>query len=268
MTALPRYAGPPSYPIPPRWGFSRPALPPLRRSGRRAVPMDSPPDEQMRALAAVAVPLLGLTAAVLLITAGAEAWRYALLLGSRTDAVPAGPLRASDALVVTGGVVSLLAAALAGAVTLGWLVQANAAAARAAAITPARPPWHLVLGVLVPGMNLVVPGSVLAELEHTALGQNPDRRPRPSPLVMGWWVLWVIGVLLSGTAILWSLFDGVQARADGVLLHVATDLVAGAVAITTIVVIRRLTRLLSPVQLNSTRRMVVVRVPGAAPPGG
>jgi hypothetical protein len=47
-----------------------------------------------------------------------------------------------------------------------------------------------------------------------------------------------------------------------VLLHVATDLVAGAVAITTMVVVRRLTRLLSPVTLTRARRMVVVRVPG------
>ncbi len=258
----PRYPGPPSYPMPPRWGLSRPVVP-LQRSGRRwAVPVDTPPDEQMRALAAVAVPLLGLTAVVLLVTAGAEAWRYALLLGSRTDAVPAGPLRASDALVVTGGVVSLLAAALAGAVTLGWLVHAHAAAARAAATTPARPVWQLVLGVLVPGLNLVVPGAVLAELEHTVLRQDPDRRPRPSSLVIGWWVIWATGLLLSGTAILWNLRDGIQARADGVLLHMATDLVAAVVAIATIVVVRRLTRLLSPAQLAGTSRMIVVRVPG------
>lgn len=216
----------------------------------------------MRALAALAVPLLGLTAMLVLVTAGAEAWRYALLLDSRTDAVPAGPLHASDALVVTGGVVSLLSSALAGAVTLGWLVHANAAAAQAAAVTPARPGWQLVVGALVPGMNLVVPGAVLAEVEHAALGQDPNRRPHPSRLVIGWWVIWAVGLVLAGTAILWNLRSGVQARADGVLLHVATDLVAGVVAITTIVVVRRLTRLLSPVKLAGARRMVVMRVPG------
>jgi Domain of unknown function (DUF4328) len=158
--------------------------------------------------------------------------------------------------------VSLLSSALAGAVTLGWLVHANAAAAQAAAVTPARPGWQLVVGVLVPGMNLVVPGAVLAEVEHAALGQDPNRRPRPSRLVIGWWVIWAVGLVLAGTAILWNLRSGVQAHADGVLLHVATDLVAGVVAITTIVVVRRLTRLLSPVQLAGTRRMVVMRVPG------
>jgi hypothetical protein len=224
--------------------------------------MSSSTDEQMRALAAVAVPLLGLTAMLVLVTAGAEVWRYALLLGSRTDAVSAAPLHVSDTLVVTGGVVSLLAAALAGAVTLGWLVHATAAAAAAAAVRPARPTWQLVAGALVPGLNLVVPGVALAELEHTALGQDPARRPRPSRLVIGWWTIWATGLLLSGTAVLWNLRDGAQARADGVLLHVATDLVAGAVAITTIVVVLRLTRLLSPAQLAAARRMVVVRVPG------
>ncbi|HEX4101331.1 MAG: DUF4328 domain-containing protein [Pseudonocardiaceae bacterium] len=224
--------------------------------------MAPPADEQMRTLAAVAVPLLGLTAMLALVTAGAEAWRYSLLLASRSDAVPAGPLHASDVLVVTGGVVSLLSAALAGAVTLGWLVHAHAVAARSAAVTPARPGWQLVVGALVPGLNLVVPGAALAELEHTMLGQHPDQRPHPSRLVVGWWATWVIGVVLSGTAVLWNLRDGVQARADGVLLHVATDLVAVAVAITTIVVVRRLTRLLSPVTLTRARRMVVVRVPG------
>jgi hypothetical protein len=222
----------------------------------------TPADEQMRTLAAVAVPLLGLTAMLALVTAGAEAWRYALLLASRSDAVPAGPLHASDVLVVTGGVVSLLSAALAGAVTLGWLVQAYATAARAAAVKPARPGWQLVVGALVPGLNLVVPGAALAELEHNTLGQHPDHRPHPSRLVIGWWLIWVIGLVLAGTAMLWNLRGGVQARADGVLLHGATDLVAGAVAITTIIVVRRLTRLLSPVTLTRARRLVVVRVPG------
>lgn len=230
--------------------------------------MSSAPDEQMRGLAALAVPLLGLTALLVLFTAGGELWRYALLLDSRFDALPAGPLRASDALVVTGAVVSVLSSVLAGAVTLGWLVNANKVAAKAAGVTPARPGWQLVLGTLLPGLNLVVPGGVLAELEHAALGQDPNRRPSPSRLVIGWWMGWATGLVLAGITLLWNLRDGVQARADGVLLHVATDLVAVIVAVTTIVVVKRLTRLLSPVQLSQARRMVVVRVPGGSGPGG
>jgi Domain of unknown function (DUF4328) len=258
MSTQPRYTGPPAYPSPPRSSFPR-------LGWRWPVPGAAPavsPVEQMRALAAAAVPLLGLTALLMLATAGAEGWRYALLLDSRTDAVPAGPLHASDAMVITGGVISLLASTLAGAVTVGWLVRANAVAARAAAVTPARPAWQLVAGVLVPGMNLLLPGAVLAELEHAALDRDPSRRPRPSRLVIGWWAVWVTGLVLVDITVLWNLRDGVQARADGVLLHVATDLVAGVVAIATIIVVRWLTRLLSPAELTGVRRMVVVRVPG------
>ena len=226
--------------------------------------MSASADERMRGLASLAVPLLGLTAALVLVTGGGEAWRYALLLDSRFDALPAGPLHASDALVVTGGVVSVLSSVLAGAATLGWLVHANTAAAQAAGVTSARRGWQLVVGVLVPGLNLVVPGAVLAELEHAALGRDPNRRPSPSRLVIGWWTIWAAGLMLAGITMLWNLRDGVQARADGVLLHVATDLVAGLVAIITIAVVKRLTRLLSPVQLANARRMVVVRVPGGS----
>jgi Domain of unknown function (DUF4328) len=219
----------------------------------------------MRGLAAAALPLLGLTALLMVATAGAEVWRYALLLDSRTDAVPAAPLHASDALVITGGVISLLAGVLAGAVTVGWLIRACTVAAQTAKVTPTRRPWQLVAGVVVPGVNLLVPGAVLAELEHTTLGRDPGARPRPSRLVIGWWAVWTAGLVLTSITMLWNLRNGVQARADGVLLHAATDLVAGVVAITTIVVVRRLTRLLSPAELLGARRMVVVRVPGGTP---
>lgn len=250
------YTGPPSYPVPPRWG-----LPLL--GWRRPRPLSTPvvgAAERMLTLAATAFPLLWLSAALAVATAAAEGWRYALLLDSRTDAVPATSLHVSDALVVTGGMVSLIAAALAGAVTLGWLVRACAAAAESAGVRPPRPAWQLVAGVLVPGVNLLLPGAVLAELEHTALRRDPGRRPRPSPLVAAWWVVWATGLGLGALTLLWGLRSGVQARADGVLLHLVTDLVAGVVAVVTIVVLRRLTQLLGPAQRWDARRMVVVRV--------
>ncbi|MGH3915214.1 MAG: DUF4328 domain-containing protein, partial [Pseudonocardiaceae bacterium] len=105
------YTGPPSYPTPPRWGFPLVTW----RPGPPAAPQVSDA-ERMRSLAAIAIPLLGLTAALVLGTAGAEAWRYKLLLDSRTDAVSAWTLYISDALVITGGVTALLAAVLAGVV--------------------------------------------------------------------------------------------------------------------------------------------------------
>ena len=42
---------------------------------------------------------------------------------------------------------------------------------------------------LVPGLNLSLPGSLLAEIEHSALGRPADRRPRPSRLLLVWWAL-------------------------------------------------------------------------------
>ncbi|MGH3942254.1 MAG: DUF4328 domain-containing protein [Pseudonocardiaceae bacterium] len=257
------YTGPPSYPSPPNWGFPlvtwRPPRPPT------APQLDEV--ERMRSLAAIAVPLLCLTAVLVLGTAGAEGWRYKLLLDSRTDAVPAWPLYVSDAIVIIGAMSALLAAVLAGAATLGWLVHACAAAAQAIGVRPPRSTRQIVAGVLVPGVNLLLPGAVLAELEHAALGCDPDRRPRPSPLVAFWWMAWATGLVLAAVTMLWGFRDGVQARADGVLLHLITDLVAGVVAITTIIVVRRLTRLLSPVRLRGVRRMVTVRIGSEAIPG-
>lgn len=251
-----RYTGPPSYPTAPRWGF--PLL-----GWRRPAPLGTDTvgaGERMRVLAATAIPLLWLAAVVVVATAGAELWRYTLLLASRVDAVPAGPLHASDAMVVTGGVVSVLACLLAGAVTISWLVRAAAAAAETARVRPPRPGWQLIAGALIPVVNMLVPGAVLAELEHAALGLDPARRPRPSRLVVGWWVLWAVSLFFGALTVLWSLRQGVQAQADAVLLHVATDLLAGAVAISTVVVVRRVTALLSPAAPGA-RRMLVVRVP-------
>ncbi|HEY3263446.1 MAG TPA: DUF4328 domain-containing protein [Pseudonocardiaceae bacterium] len=250
-----RYTGPPSYPVPPRWGFP---LVTWRRP-RSIEPVPASNRQRALALAGTAQLLLWLAATVALLTAGAEAWRYRLLLDSRTDALPAGRLRVSDALVVTGGVVSVLAGALAGLVTLAWLLRAYAAAAELAGVAPSRSPRELLLGWLVPGLNLFVPGSALAEIEHAALGRSPQRRPDPSMLIRAWWVAWAAGVVLAGVALLWSLRDGTQALADGVVLHAAVDVLAAVTAALTAIVVRALTKFLQPAA-GRIRRMVVVRI--------
>ena len=242
----------------PRWGFPRvgwrrPVLFPA------SVPSDA---ERMRVLAGSVVPVLWLVAVVAAVATGAEVWRYTILLDSRFDAVPAAPLRASDALVVTTGWLALVSGGLAVLLTLMWLVRTYAAAAEAAGVRPARPRWQVVLSALVPGVNLLLPGAVLAEIEHAALGGDPARRPRPSRLLAWWWGLWATGLLAAGGTALWSRLDSVQARADGVILHAVTDLLAAAVAVLSAVVVRRLTALLSPVEPGRFRRRLVVRVPG------
>ncbi|MQA16306.1 MAG: DUF4328 domain-containing protein [Pseudonocardiaceae bacterium] len=257
-----RYTGPPTYRDIPRWGLPR-------LTWRRPTPFASPPADhagRMRAVAGSAGPLLWIAAGVALLTAVAEGWRYAILLASRTDAVPADPLRASDVLVVTGSVMSVLAGSLAALVVLTWLVHAYATAAESDGVRPARPRWQVVAGALVPGVNLLVPGALLAEIEHAALGGDPGRRPRPSRLVVSWWLVWSASLLLAATTLLWGLRDTVQAHADGVVLHAATDVLAAAVAVLTAIVVRRFTALLSPAAQRRRPRMVVVRVSGVSRP--
>ncbi|HEY0640909.1 MAG TPA: DUF4328 domain-containing protein [Pseudonocardiaceae bacterium] len=252
----PRYTGPPSYPVPPRWGFP---LVTWRRS-TSIEPVPATARQRARSLAGTAQPLLWLAAGTSLLGAAAEVWRYLLLLDSRADALPAGRLRLSDALVTTGGVVSLAACALAGLVTLLWVLRAVPASAELAAARPARSTRELLLGWLVPGLNLFVPGSTLAEIEHAVLRRPAGERPRPSALLRAWWTAWVAGCLLVVLTLLWSLRGSTQAQADGVLLHALTDLVAATTAVLTVLVVRTLTGLMQPARPGRSRRMVVVKV--------
>lgn len=249
-----RYTGPPCYRVPPRWGFPAcPWAPPAAGEARRPV-------DQLRAarsLAGTVVPLLWATAVVALVATGAEVWRYVLLLASREGALSARAVAASDALLASAGAIALILALLAGGLLVVWTVRATRAAADRAGLRPSRSGRVIVAGWLVPGLNLTVPGSVLAEIEHTALARPPSLRPRPSRLLVIWWVLWVAGVILAAVVLVWSLRTGVQALADGVLLHAVLDLLAAITAGVSAVVVMRLTRLLGPVPAGGRRRLVV-----------
>lgn len=262
-----RYPGPPSYPATPRWGFPLlvwrwpTALPPVPGSSAGA-----PPVERARAAGAAANQALWITAALCLIAACGEGWRYALLLISRYGALSGALVSLSDALVITTGVVSVLAALLSLLLTVLWLRRAREAAALTAGLAPPRPDWQVLLGLVVPGVNLVLPGSTLAELEHAALGRPADVRPTPSRLVLLWWGAWTVGVLLFALTVLWSFRGGVQAMADGVVLHAVNDLAAAALAVLTVQVVRWINGLIGPVDPQHLRLSRVVRVDGAPPP--
>ncbi|NMH93993.1 DUF4328 domain-containing protein [Pseudonocardia bannensis] len=262
----PRYAGPPRYRVVPRWGF-----PP----GPWHV--DEPPEPVpaivgVRALGPTLVNVLWVTAAIALVAAGGEIWRYVLLLASRTGALSAGAVSASDALVVGASWFATVLGLMAGAMLVVWSLRASRAAADRAGLVPSRSSRAIVLGWLVPGLNLSVPGSVLAEIEHGALDRPSTERPRPTRLVLVWWALWVSGAVLSAVVLVWSLRDGVQAMADGVVLHAVLDLVAAATAAVSAVLVGRLTQLLGPAR--AVRREVLVAVrparsassPSSSPP--
>jgi hypothetical protein len=249
-----RYAGPPRYRFIPRWGF--PALPWIPPG-----PKPPPPRAALTATRATLGslgPALWATATVAAVAAGAELWRYVLLLASRSDALPAGLVAASDALVASAATVAPIVAVLAGVLLVVWSVRASRAAGEFAGVVPARSGRAIVAGWVVPVANLSVPGSVLAEIEHAALGRPAGERPRPSGLLQAWWVLWVANLAGVVVVALWSLRTSVQAQADGVVLHAVLDLLAAATAGVTAVLAARLTRLLTP--SRGTHREVLVAV--------
>jgi uncharacterized protein DUF4328 len=260
VTVPRRYAGPPRYRVLPRWGF------PL---GGWAPAEQQPATDPLRAaksLVGTVVPLLWATAAVALLAAGAEVWRYVLLLASRDGALSAEAVAASDALVASAGTVAPILTLVVGVLLVLWSVRASHAAAREAGVRPPRPSRAIVLGWLVPGINLSVPGSVLAEIEHAALRLPPDKRPRPSRLLLAWWALWGVSVVLTAVVLLWSLRHGVQAQADGVVLHAVLDMLAAATAAVTARLVLRLTYLLDPVRPRRRELLLRINRPPAAAP--
>ncbi|MEJ8282219.1 DUF4328 domain-containing protein [Pseudonocardia spirodelae] len=249
-----RYTGPPRYRAVPRWGL------PVGPWRAPAASDDEPllPVHRARALAAQLVPVLWVTVVMSLVAAVAESWRYGLLLLSRTDALSADAVGWSDALVWFGGWSSVVAAVAAGVLTISWSLWAHRAAADRAGARAWRSRRRIVAGWVVPGWNLVAPGSLLAETEHAALELPPGRRPSPSRELLVWWALWAACVLLAVVALLWRLRTGTQALADGVVLHLWADVLAAVTAWRTVRVVRLLTALLEP-RAQGPRELLVSR---------
>jgi hypothetical protein len=258
----PRYAGPPRYTAVPSWGF--PALPWQRTEGVDEPKAERPVTEAVVAQAGLLVPLLRGVAMLAGLAGAAEVWRYVLLLFSRDDALNAGQVAASDALVLAASWVCTLMSIAVGAYLLLWVVRVRAAAARRSGIRPSRSNRWVLVGWLVPGLNLSVPGSVLAEVEHAALGRPAGERPRPSTLLLVWWALWAANVVFGVLAVVWVFRSGVQAMADGVELHALADLLAAATAVATARVVVWLTALVAPPRVVARPTVISVREPAAA----
>jgi hypothetical protein len=259
------YYGPPTYPAIPRWGFPQLAW-------REPTSVPGTPARQPRSVdrvvahARTAVTVLWMVVISALLAAGGEVWRYVLLVLGRAEVLSGDVVAVSDALVNTGAVLAAVTGVVALVLVLRWLLGIREIAAVLADVRPARPDWQVLIGVLVPVLNLFVAGSVLTELEHTALDVSVVRL-RPSRLVLGWWAAWVVSEVLAITTVLLELRTSVQARADGVLWYATTDLVAAVVAVLTALVVGVLTGLVAPASVRSPNRMRVVRVDGApAPP--
>lgn len=261
-----RYTGPPAYPAPPRWGFPnltwrQPTMVPGTPSSRPA------PLERAAVLARNAVTVLGFLTCLAAVAAGAEFWRYALLVISRNAALGTGVVAMSDALDVISSLLTVVFGVMAIGCVLWWLLVVRLAAGQVSGQEQARPSWQVLTGTLVPVFNLVMAGSILAELEHMVLRRPPDRRPRPSRLVLSWWAAWAGNELLMVLVIIWRSRDGIQAQADAVLLGGFLDLSAAVLAGLTAVVVHRLTSLIAPVAARRLRLRTVRSVRGAPAPG-
>ncbi|WP_236790211.1 DUF4328 domain-containing protein [Amycolatopsis sp. GM8] len=260
-----RYTGPPAYPVPPRWGFPNltwraPTLVP-------GMPSSYPrPVERVRLLSRNAVMILWFLAGLALTGAVAEFWRYALLVISRNAALHTGVVAMSDTLEIIASLLTVVFGVLGVASALWWLVIARQAAADVSGHEPPRSTRQVLVGVLVPGFNLVMAGSILAELEHAVLRRSPSRRPRPSRFVLAWWAAWVLNAVLMILVIVWRFRDGVQAQADGVFLSGLLDASAALLAVLTALLIQRLTSLLAPISLDRLRVRRVIAVKNAPAP--
>lgn len=258
-----RYVGPPAYPAVPRWGFPR-----LGWRAPTVVPGTTARQpytaEKMASFGRRAVTVLWMVAISAFLAAGGEIWRYALLLLGRTESLPGDVVATSDALVNTGAALAAVTGLLSLVLVPRWLLAAREVATELTGDRPARPDWQVLLGVLLPVLNLFVAGSVLAELEHTALGLTGRDRPRPSRLVLAWWVTWAAGETLAIVTILLGFRADVGSRANGVLWYAATDLVAVAVAVLTVAVVNALTSVLAPTAVGA--RQQVISVEGAPSP--
>ncbi|MFG3616266.1 DUF4328 domain-containing protein [Nocardia sp. NPDC047654] len=213
----------PRYTRIPRWGLIDA---PPQAGGAVRRPLGKLTDS-VTALLVAATGVFGMAAV-------AELARYALLLRNRTRLIHPVVLFASDAFVIGAGMLAILIALLAALSAVGRLIELRRAAYDAVGRSDPRSPRALISGCLIPVVNLLWPGIFL--LEVAALKGDP-RAVRAARI---WWAAWVFGAVVAAAALLWRTADSLQAEADGVLFTAFTDVVAAAVALLTLWVLRTL----------------------------
>lgn len=211
----------PRYTQIPRWGLLDPPPRPAA-----AAP------EPLTRLTKWASALLIATASVFAVAAVAELLRYLLLLRNRTRLIHPAVLVCSDVFVLGAGLLALLLALLAAVAVVGWLIDARRLAFQDTGRADPRSVRALVLGCVIPVVNLLWPGVFLTEI----VAGRAD--PRALRAIRIWWAAWVFGGLVSVAALVWRTADSLQVKADGVLFTAFTDLVAAAVALLTLAMMR------------------------------
>ena len=250
------YAGPPSY----RGGHPQWAFPPVvwRNLPDRdpAVPVDDPADA-LKWSAGLSV----LTSVAALVAAGAEIWRFVLLLEGRALVLSGSVVRSSDVLVAASGLAVLTFAVLMAVFAVPALVRTHHAAARRLGCEPSRSGPGIVARLLVPIWNIFGAGQIVTEIDRMlarfrsrktseirsdqSSAAEPAAQPatvRSSWLVKAWWLGWIISALLIIATLARGFGGSLQAIADTVELHIAVDLAAAVVAGLAAVILLRFAR--------------------------
>ncbi|RVW02265.1 DUF4328 domain-containing protein [Rhodococcus spongiicola] len=216
-----RELGPtPRYSEVPRWGLLDP---PPERPDDRLTRTESAAD--------LAPTLLACTAIVFGLAAASEAFRYGLLLFNRVRLVDPLTLALSDSMVWATQVSAPLVALAAAIASVCRLALTRRRVLAARGLADPRSPRSLAVGVLVPVVNLVMPGVFLSEIA------GGDRRTLTAIRI--WWAAWVANGALVAVGLLWRNRDTLQAQADGVVLAAVTAAVAAATALLTLHIVRR-----------------------------
>ncbi|NKY85534.1 DUF4328 domain-containing protein [Nocardia veterana] len=218
--ATPRYAEIP------RWGLrDRPPVPSVAPRNRVRAALQWLTERVSGLLLATTI-LFGLAAA-------AEFGRYLVLLRNRTRLIDPVVLFLSDLTVYATSVAALVCALMTAVGSIGWLIRARREAYADNGHHDPRSMPALLCGGLIPVINMVWPGVFLTELVRQ-LGNDP----RTLRAVRIWWGLWVLNGVMVIAALLFRTADTLQAQADGVIFTVYTDLVAVAVAVASLWVLR------------------------------
>ena len=212
----------PRYTEIPRWGLHdvRPQPAPVRRP-------------RLAALTDRVDGLLRATTVLFLVAAAAEFGRYLLLMRNRTRLIEPAMVYLSDWSVWISVAAALMLALLSAVALVGWLIEARRGAYAREGRRDPRGRWVLLCGCLVPVVNLLWPGVFLTELAR----RTGDSRTLTAVRI--WWSAWVLDGVMVTAALLWHLTGTLQAQANGVILTVYTELVAVAVAVLSLWVVRQ-----------------------------
>ncbi len=234
------YLGPPSYRGDhPRWSF--PAVVWTEAPQPGPVPVKDP----VPALRGASW-LAALTGLAALTAAGAEVWRFVLMVQGRTLVLSGSAVRASDILVASAGLTAVAAALVTVALAVPALVRSHPAAARRLGRAPSRTAGSIVARLLVPVWNIYGAGQIITEIDRMLVQSSPDDRTRRSRLPALWWVAWICSAVLVAITVARGAGGSLQAIADTVELHIAVDLLAAVVAVVSAALFRRFAGFFSP----------------------